>query len=227
MSPVVRNSSRLRQSSTNRLMNATRLTRSTDLFFLPVVVVFIVLFAVPLAQSAWWSLTDYSFTNPDPAFVGLDNYARVVTDSSMTAALGFTLMYALGTTALVTVLAIPLALVLNKRFVGKNLVRSVFFFPAIPSIAVLGLVWGFILSPLGSGVINSVLESVAGLGPIPFLSDPVLAQLSVIAVGVWAQLGWHAILYVAYLQAIPGDLYEVAMIDGASANQQFWYITRA
>jgi multiple sugar transport system permease protein/raffinose/stachyose/melibiose transport system permease protein len=199
--------------------------RATDLFYFPVVIVFVVLFALPLAQSAYWSVTDYSFTNREPAFVGLENYARVATDSSMTAALGFTLLYAIGTTVLVTVLAIPLALVLNRRFFGKNLVRSVFFFPAIPSIAVLGLVWGFILSPLGSGVVNSVLDSVAGLGPIPFLSDPLLAQLSVIGVGVWSQLGWHAILYLAYLQAIPAELYEVARIDGASPRQQFWSIT--
>lgn len=195
------------------------------LFYLPVVLVFIFLFALPLGQSLLWSFTDFSIANPEPKFVGLENYNRIFSDSSMASALFFTLMYAIGTTLLVTVLAIPLALVLNKKFFGRALVRSLFFFPAIPSIAVLGLVWGFILSPLGSGVINTVLKGSFGLPAIPWLSNSVLAQLSVITVGVWSQLGWHAILYLAYLQAIPAELFEVADLDGATPRQRFFSIT--
>jgi len=194
-------------------------------FYLPVLVVFVVLFAIPVVQSLYWSFTDFSVRSPEPEYVGFANYGRIFNDSSMMTALWFTLAYTIGTTLIVTVLAIPLAVVLNRRFVGRNLVRSVFFFPAIPSIAVLGLVWGFILSPIGSGVLNTVLDAVGGLGPVPWLSDPQLAQLSVILVGVWSQLGWHAILYLAYLQSIPSDLYEVATIDGASRRQQFFTIT--
>ncbi|MCJ1694485.1 sugar ABC transporter permease [Rathayibacter caricis DSM 15933] len=202
-----------------------RETISTSLFLVPIVLVFVLLFAVPLAQSFYFSLTDFDGYSVDSEFVGLANYASIVRDPAMLAGLLFTLTYSLGTTVLVTALAIPLALVLNRPFVGRGAVRAVLFFPAIPSIAILGLVWGLILSPLGSGAINRVLETVAGLGPVPWLSNGTLAQLSVIVVGVWSSTGWHAILYLAYLQSIPEDYYEVARIDGASAVRRFFSIT--
>jgi raffinose/stachyose/melibiose transport system permease protein len=199
-------------------------TLADKLFLLPIVVVFVVLFLIPVGRSAWWSLTDFNGIDNDYAFVGLTNYTRVFSDTSMVAGFTFTLLYTIATTLVITCLAIPLALVLNRKFFGRNVVRAAFFFPAIPSIAVLGLVWGFILSPLGGGVINRVIESLGG-SSLPWLSDPALARFSVILVGVWSAVGWHAILYLAYLQAIPAELDEVATVDGANARQRFFHIT--
>lgn len=195
------------------------------LFLLPMLAVFVVLFAIPLAQSIWWSFTDFNGYSSDAQFVGMRNYVNVFTDPSMLAGLGFTLTFTLATTIIITVLAVPLAVVLDRAFFGRNFIRAVFFFPAIPSVAILGLVWGFILNPLGAGALNSFLMNVAGIGPIPWLSNSTLAQISVIAVAIWTSTGWHAILYLAYLQSIPDDYYEVARIDGASARQRFFYIT--
>lgn len=197
----------------------------SQLFLIPIALVFTVLVGVPFAQSVYYSFTDFSGFDPTIDFVGLENYVRVFTDPSLLAGLGFTIAFALGTTVLITVLAIPLAVILNQRFLGRRFVRALTFFPAIPSIAVLGLVWNSILNPLGSGALNTVLRDTAGIGPVPWLSDPMLAQLSVIVVGVWTSTGWHAILYLAYLQSIPEDYYEVARIDGANAVQQFRFIT--
>lgn len=197
----------------------------SQLFLIPIALVFTVLVGVPFAQSVYYSFTDFSGFDPTIDFVGLENYVRVFTDPSLLAGLGFTIAFALGTTVLITVLAIPLAVILNQRFLGRRFVRALTFFPAIPSIAVLGLVWNFILNPLGSGALNTVLRDTAGIGPVPWLSDPMLAQLSVIVVGVWTSTGWHAILYLAYLQSIPEDYYEVARIDGANAVQRFRFIT--
>ncbi|TDC23623.1 sugar ABC transporter permease [Streptomyces sp. 8K308] len=196
-----------------------------QLFLVPVAAVFIVLFVIPLGQTFYWSLTDFTGYSTDVTFIGLKNYRTILSDPSMLAGLSFTLLFAVGTTLLTTVIAIPLAVALNQRLIGRNFARSLFFFPAIPSMAVLGLVWGYILSPLGSGVLNSVLDSTLGLGPVPWLSDPTLAKLSVIMVGVWGGAGWHAVLYLAYLQSIPAEYYEVATIDGANARQQFFHIT--
>lgn len=196
-----------------------------SLFLVPMIIVFIVLFAIPLAQSLWWSFTDFNGYSSDAQFVGFRNYANVFTDPSMLAGLSFTILFTLATTIIITALAIPLAVVLDRAFFGRNAVRAIFFFPAIPSVAILGLVWGFILNPLGSGALNSLLMSIAGIGPIPWLSNSTLAQISVIAVAVWTSTGWHAILYLAYLQSIPGDYYEVARIDGASGLQRFFHIT--
>lgn len=194
-------------------------------FLFPAVAVFVFLFAIPLGQTFYWSLTDFTGYSTDANFVGLQNYKVILTDPSMLAGLGFTLLFGIGTTVLVTMLAIPLAVQLNKIFFGRNLVRSLWFFPAIPSMAILGLVWRYILSPLESGVLNSTLNNLFGIGPFAWLSDNTLARLSVILVGVWGATGWHAVLYTAYLQSIPGDIYEVARVDGANARQQFFGLT--
>jgi raffinose/stachyose/melibiose transport system permease protein len=197
---------------------------ATQLFLVPIVAVFIVLFVIPLAKTFYWSLTDFTGYSLEPAFVGLKNYRIIVQDPSMLAGLTFTILFTFGTTILITIIAIPLAVMLNQRFFGRNTVRSIVFFPAIPSMAILGLVWTYILSPLESGVLNSALGRV-GIDPLPWLADNTLARISVIMVAVWAGAGWHAILYLAYLQSIPVEYNEVAKIDGASPVRQFFHIT--
>jgi ABC-type sugar transport system permease subunit len=207
-----------------RLERLRRRGIESYLFTLPVLVVFIVLFAIPLAQSFYYSLTDFNGYSTEANFVGFANYTTIWQDSSMLSALGFTLIFTIGTTLAITALAIPLALVLNQKFFGRNLVRSVFFFPSVVSVAILGLVWGFIFAPLGTGVINSIIGWF-GAQPVAWLAEPDLARLSVIIVAVWGGTGWHAVLYLAYLQAIPSEFYEAASIDGASRWQQFRYMT--
>lgn len=198
---------------------------ASSAFLLPVIAVFVVLFAVPLAQTFYFSLTNFSGYSPNADFVGLKNYRTVFTDPALLQGLTFTLMFAVGTTVLVTAFAIPLAVILNKHFFGRNLVRSVFFFLSVPSMAVLGLVWQYILSPLQNGVLNRVLHSLFGLEAVAWLAHSTSARICVILVGVWAAIGWHATLYLAYMQAIPQDLYEQAALDGASGFQQFKAIT--
>lgn len=195
-----------------------------QLFLLPVALVFIVLFVIPLARTFYWSLTDFNGYSIETTLVGLKNYRIILHDPAMLSGLSFTLIYVLGTTLLITVLAIPLAVLLNERFFARSLVRSIIFFPSIPSLAILGLVWTFILSPLQSGAVNSIL-GVLGIGPVSWLGNDTLAQLSVIMVAVWSGTGWHAILYLAYLQSIPVEYSEVARIDGATPRQQFFHIT--
>ncbi|MDA1358229.1 sugar ABC transporter permease [Glycomyces luteolus] len=207
-----------------RLQRLRRRGVESYLFTLPVIVVFVVLFAIPLAQSFYYSLTDFNGYSTEANFVGFENYTTIWRDTSMLSALGFTLVFTVGTTVAITVLAIPLALVLNRKFFGRNLVRSVFFFPSVVSVAILGLVWGFIFAPLGTGVINSIIGWF-GAQPIAWLAEPDLARISVVVVAVWGGTGWHAVLYLAYLQAIPSEFYEAASIDGASRRQQFRYVT--
>ncbi|WP_103061728.1 carbohydrate ABC transporter permease [Actinomyces qiguomingii] len=194
-------------------------------FLMPIIAVFIILFAVPLAQTFYFSLTNFSGYSTDVEFVGLKNYATVFSDPSLLQGLIFTIMFALATTVLITVVAIPLAVVLNKRFLGRNLVRSLFFFLSVPSMAILGLVWQYILSPLDNGVVNSLLHSLFGAEAVAWLAQSTSARVCVILVAVWAGVGWHATLYLAYLQAIPADLYEQAELDGAGQLQQFRHIT--
>lgn len=193
-------------------------------FLLPILAVFVILFAVPLVQTALYSVTDFNGYSMNMHYVGWSNYRSVFSDSSTMQGLMFTIVYALAQTLLVTVFAIPLAVTLNRRFWGRNFARSLFFFFSVPSLAIMGMVWKYIFSPMKSGVINTVL-GVFGLGPLPWLSNSTLARCCVIFIAVWAQFGWHATLYLAFLQSIPGDLYEQATVDGANRRQQFVHIT--
>ncbi|NMM99188.1 carbohydrate ABC transporter permease [Bifidobacterium olomucense] len=193
-------------------------------FLIPVLAVFVVLTLIPLIQTVYYSFTDYTGFNPDVNFVGFDNYRKVFTDPSLLVGLGFTILFALSTTLITTIIAIPLAVLLNTKFYGRSFARSLFFFLGVPSLIVLGMVWSFILSPLKTGALNSVLVSM-GLDSVPWLANETLARGCVIFVAIWAAVGWHATLYLAYLQAIPADLYEQAAVDGASGFQKFIHIT--
>jgi multiple sugar transport system permease protein/raffinose/stachyose/melibiose transport system permease protein len=196
-----------------------------EAFLIPIGLVVLVIVAIPFGRAIYYSFTDYSGFSPGIDFVGWKNYRHIFTDSSLLSGLTFTVLFAVGTTLIITALAIPLAVVLNRRFFGQRLARAAFFFPAVPSIAVLGLVWNFILNPLGSGALNHLLHSLFHIGAIPWLADTTLAKVSVIAVGVWASTGWHTVLYLAYLQSIPNDYYEASTLDGASSRQRFFHIT--
>ncbi|WP_058308498.1 carbohydrate ABC transporter permease [Gracilibacillus massiliensis] len=196
-----------------------------QIFLIPILIVYTLLMVYPLLKAFYYSLTDFGGYDRNFSFVGLDNYIKLFSDSAIVQSLGFTLYYAILSTIIITVLAIPLAIVLDTKFIGRNFARAAFFFPAIPSTLLLGFVWGFILSPISTGVLNNGLETLFNIGPIPWLSDPDLARISTIIVATWNQTGWHAIIYLAFLQAIPKDFYEAAEIDGANAWQKFRKIT--
>ena len=198
--------------------------KAAEAGLIPIVLVLVFILFVPFIQAAYWSFTNYNGLDSNYEYVGFDNYVRAVTDPGLAAGLWFTVFYAVASTLLTTVLAIPLAVALNRRFFGRNAVRAIFFFPAIPSLVVLGAVWAFILSPLSTGALNSILNLIS-IEPVAWLASPSLAQASVVVVGVWTTTGWHAILYLAYLQSIPEDFYEAATLDGANGLQKFWYLT--
>ena len=197
----------------------------TRLFLIPIGVVLVVLVAYPLGKLVYLSFTNFNGYQTHVKFIGLANYRALFSQVQVTTGIVFTLMYALGTTALVTVVAIPLAVLLNKRFYGRGLVRALLYFPAVPSLAILGLVWSFLLSPISEGAVNSLLGSLFGAAPVPWLSNVSLARLSVIVVGAWTQVGFQALLYLAYLQVIPKDFYDAAEVDGASRWQRFRFVT--
>ena len=217
-------SSAERANAHRRRMVGLRQDLTSFWFLLPILAVFVILFAVPLVQTIIYSVTDFNGYSLNMHYVGWKNYHSVFTDSSTMQGLVFTILYAVAQTVLVTIFAIPLAVTLNRKFWGRNFARSLFFFFSVPSLAILGMVWKYIFSPMKSGVFNTIL-GVFGLGPVPWLSNSTLARCCVIFIAVWAQIGWHATLYLAFLQSIPGDLYEQATVDGASSRQQFVHIT--
>lgn len=198
--------------------------RAAIAFLMPLIAVFTILTLIPLVQSVLWSFSEINVYTGETKFIGLTNYSEVFSDKELLSGVGFTLLYTVVTTIIITAIAIPLAITLNRPFFGRDFSRALLFFLGVPSLAILGLVWKYIFSPLDSGVINSVLISL-GLEGKQWLAEPGLAKFAIMLVGVWAAIGWHATLYLAYMQAIPADLYEQATVDGASRWQQFKNVT--
>lgn len=194
-------------------------------FMIPAFVVYTVLTVFPLVRTLFLSFTDWSgYTMENLNFVGFENYAGVFQDKALVIAIKNTLIYAISNPALVTLLAIPLALALNSNMKTRNFQRAAFFFPSVPSALILGFLWSYIMSPMDFGVLNKFLGTF-GISPVLWLADQRMAMVSVIIVSVWSAVGWHACIYIAQLQSIPVDYYEAARIDGANGLQQFRFIT--
>lgn len=194
-------------------------------FLVPILAVYSLFTIYPLLKAFFLSLTNFDGYSKVYDFVGMKNYVRIFSDDALLSALSFTLFFTVAKALLVTVFAIPLAIIFDQKFLTRNLHRAIFFFPSIPSGLLLAYIWGFILAPVDSGVMNKILRELFGIGPQPWLADPLLAKISTVVVASWAVTGWHAILYLAFLQAIPKEYYEAAAIDGASRLQQFRHIT--
>ena len=193
------------------------------LFILPAFLGYTIFSIVPLFKSFAYAFTDwdgYSEAN----FVGLKNFHDLIGDAPMMTALGNTLLYAVSVPVLVTLFAIPLAVILNGKMKTRNLQRAVFFFPSVPSALILGYLWSYMLSPTGRGLINSILGAF-GIERVLWLGTPELAMFSIILVSVWSQVGWHACIYLANLQSIPSSYIEAARIDGANGWHIFRHIT--
>lgn len=146
-------------------------------------------------------------------WIGLGNYAQALGDPVLHQALGNTAVLALLIVPPLTVIALLLALALNRpgRFAAG--LRGVFFSSLVLSVTIVTLIWRFILTP-DAGLIAEGLEA-AGRAPIPFLSDPDLVIPAIAVTTLWWSLGFPVMLILAGLQQVPGDIYEAAALDGA------------
>jgi multiple sugar transport system permease protein len=159
-----------------------------------------------------------------PAWIGLENYARLSADETVGAALWVTLKYALGAVPLSLVAGLLIALALDERwFRGKTVARTLFFMPNVISLVAVAFVWEWLLNPR-YGIVNGVLQACGVEGPA-WLSDPQLALPCIILVQVWHGLGFSVIVYLAGLQGIPEVYYEAARLDGASRLEQVRHVT--
>ena len=197
-----------------------------EVFLLPAILAFTAFTVIPLLKTLLYSFTDFDGVLHTYNFVGLKNYYAVFRDDVMKQALFNTLFYTFFSVLLINAISVPLAVLLDKNQRVKTLERAIFFFPSVVSALLLGYIWTYILSPLKTGALNSILMNTFGLSkPIGFTSGGWIAKFSIIAVSVWANTGWHTMVNIAYLQAIDSTYYEAASIDGASKLDQFRFIT--
>ncbi|MEX1030178.1 MAG: sugar ABC transporter permease [Paenibacillaceae bacterium] len=195
------------------------------LLLLPALFIYCIFFIYPTLKTSWYSFTNWSDVNPvHVKFIGLDNYVALFKDSIYMNGIKNTFIYALLTMIGQNVLAIPLAVILNKNLITKNLLRASFFLPGVFSVLVIGFLWSFMYSTSDFGLINQLLGSI-GLKKINFLGDPNLALFSIILTQIWQWVGYTMVIYLANMQSISTEYYEAARIDGATGFQSFRYIT--
>jgi multiple sugar transport system permease protein len=189
----------------------------------PSFVVLAVFVIYPMGRAAYLSLTDYDVLNP-PRWIGLDNYTELFGDESFRNALKNTLVYAAVTTPLSVALALALAILLDQRFPGRALARTAIFVPVVISLAIVSFAWTFLLDP-DIGWLSYWLEKIGIDSGQGWLRNPDLAMPALILVGIWKNVGFYMVIYLAGLQSVPRELYEAATIDGASGWRKFRNVT--
>jgi multiple sugar transport system permease protein len=199
------------------------------LFLTPYLVLFGGFVLAPILLGFWISLHSWDFTLPGKPFVGLQNYVDLLNPASTTFAPFWNSMKATGiftlfSVPLLIVVPLTIALVMNHRFPGRNLFRGVFFAPYVLGVAVVGVLWRFLLDA-NIGLVNYVMGLLGLPDHTPWLTSLPEAWVSLVGVTVWWTLGFNAVIFLAGLQDVPRELYEAAEVDGAGAWSRFRNVT--
>jgi multiple sugar transport system permease protein len=204
--------------------------RLAYLLVLPCLLVIVGLIAYPLGYAVWLSLQDIKIGGQG-TFVGLNNYAKLLFDTSTRIQSQFwdsvrvTILYTGGAMLGKFIIGMAAALILNARIRGRNFFRALLFLPwAIPAI-VSAYSWKWIYNDI-NGVLNTLLQQIGLIDrPILFLADPDIAIWALLAAVVWQGTPFWTMTFLAGLAAIPSEMYEAAEIDGASTLRSFFAIT--
>jgi multiple sugar transport system permease protein len=199
------------------------------LFLAPYLVLFLAFVVAPIVYGFWISLHRYDFTLPNKPFVGLENYTDLATPGSLTfstfwRSMRATAIFTVGSVPLLLVVPLFIALVMNKKFPGRNLFRAVYFAPYVLGVAVVTLLWRYLLDN-NIGLVNYYLGLLGLPDDIAWTTSTPAAWFALVGVTVWWTLGFNAVIYLAGLQDIPKELYEAAEMDGAGRWQQFRNVT--
>ena len=191
------------------------------LLLLPFLVHFLFVVAYPFLYSLYLSFFQAGL-NTEPVFVGAQNYARLATDADFRQSLINTIDYTIVVVVAETTIPLGLAILLNEPLRGRTVARIALFLPVITSYVVVALIWSVMFNE--SGVINTGLQALH-LHRQPFFANGTQAMAIVMALGIWKDLGYYMIIYLAALQAVPGELVEAAAIDGATRLRSIWHVT--
>ncbi len=193
------------------------------LLLAPTVILLGVLVGWPLIEAVVLSFNQFHPLTRQPNFVGLRNYAEILTEEEFWNAFKNNFIWLAGSLVLQISLGVALALMLNRSFPGRGLARTLILFPYLLPVVVAALIWQWMLDPL-NGVINAGIEGF-GLPAVDWLGEMPEAMIAVITVGSWRAFPFVVIAVLARLQSIPAELYEAAEVDGASAWGRFWDVT--
>ena len=188
----------------------------------PVAVLFVLFQYYPIVKSLLVSFFEYGLLRQDTPFVGLKNYTRQFSDPLFLSALVNTLVFVAGTVIVGVVLALGLAVLVERTGKWAKVYRTLYFIPVVTSLMATAMVWRWLYA--SNGLFNFLLGTV-GLPGQPWLLSESLALTSLMILTIWKNLGFDLVLFSAAIQGIPQDLYEASNLDGASPWQDFLYIT--
>jgi len=192
------------------------------LFVAPFLILYAIILIFPLLRGVWLSLNQVDLFGAGH-FVGIANYVRLARDPVFATSLMNTFEVTLMIVPPLTIIALLLAIALNRAGKGAALIRGVFFSSAVLSVTIVTLIWRFMLAP-DAGLLGYLAKAV-GAAPPPFLSDAHLVLPALAITTIWWSVGFPMLLFLAGLQQIPEDMYEAAALDNASRWTTFWRIT--
>jgi multiple sugar transport system permease protein len=195
-------------------------------YLVPAALCMLATVVVPIGLAIKMSLYNDVLYKPQAYhFIGLGNYVRLVQDPVFWLTLWNSVVWVFGSVVLQFVAGFAAALLLHQGFTGRALVRTLTLLPWIIPGVVVGLIWEWLYQP-NYGVINDLLMKAGWMHDrVAWLSSPDLAMGAVVFTNVWRGIPFFAIMLLAGLQAIPGELYEAAHVDGAGVVSRFWHIT--
>ncbi len=188
-------------------------------FVAPTMIGLIILNFYPAINTVYQSLCKTGDFGKGNQFVGPANYVRAFGDSEIWQSLINTIKYAIIEVPLGVVIALILAVFLNRKLKGTSVFRTIFFLPMVCAPAAVAMVWKWLYNQQ-FGLFNNIFKTNTA-----WISDPKIAWISVGVIGVWSIIGYNMVLFISGLQEIPGDYYEAAEIDGATGIRQFFDIT--
>ncbi len=197
-------------------------------FVAPALSLILLFFFVPVIAGLVLSLTDfdiYAIASPDTArFVGLGNFAAVLTDPVFWIALRNTMFFVLVGGPLTVAVSMAAALLVNSKLArAPAFFRSLYFIPVVTTLVAMAVVWRYLYHPR-YGLLNHVLGFV-GIGPVDWLGDPRLAMPAIVILSIWKKFGYNMLILLAGLRTIPEELYEAATLDGAGWWASFRNVT--
>ena len=197
--------------------------RLINLFYVPALALFAVFVVLPFIKGIYLSLTNWNGYSPSYNFVGLKNYARMLTDENVRTAFVNTIIYGFGSTLVQNVLGIAFAVLLNKKFRGRSLIRTVIYLPVMIAPLIMGYIMYFFFT-YNNGAVNDVLK-LFGAQPVDWLAKGGRAVIILMLVNSLQFAGISMVIYLAGLQNIPTLYYDAAAIDGVNDRQRFFYVT--
>ena len=196
---------------------------SVNLFYAPALIMLVLFSLYPLISGIGISLTSWDGFNPEKIFVGLSNYMTMLRDANFRMTLINTFIYGIGSTIIQQVLGLGLALLLNSKIKGCNLMRAIIYLPALVSAVIMGTMYYFIFQ-YDTGALNTILSAL-GLEKVVWFQNATTALIIILVVNSVQFVGTSMIIYLAGLQGLDQSVVEAASLDGASGWKMFWNIT--